>query len=134
MKKEGDPELPLHFIGKTVMSAGRYNCAASWLFENEDFLGWCNPSTIKADHPASKRVLWIKGAFGTGKTTLLYHAYTALRYRTEFSVPGEVLRIVPYFCNAGTGSDSGRPDFETIIRSMCRSLRCYRTSARLKQP
>jgi hypothetical protein len=122
LKKKEDPELSLDFIRKTVTSQGRYENSTPWLFENGAFNNWCNTSPATANQPAFKRVLWIKGGYGTGKTTLLYHVYSALKYRADFSAPGEVRQIAPYFCNASTGSESKRPDFETIVRSMCSSL------------
>lgn len=65
----------------------------------------------------SKRVLWVRGGYGTGKTTLFYHAHNALVNSLFFQLVGTELRVISYFCDAGkTGGI--RPDHETILRTL----------------
>lgn len=65
----------------------------------------------------SKRVLWVRGGYGTGKTTLLYHAHNALASIPLFQLVGTELRVVSYFCDAGKTGGT-RPNHETILRAL----------------
>ena len=121
IKKDGDPEPRLDTIKRRVMPDGRYEDAAHWFLDGLEFRAWCDSFLGLEYSPAAKRVLWLRGTYGTGKTTLLYHTYSALKEKPEFHFGSRVLRIVPYFCDASrTGST--RPDYETIIRALVRHL------------
>lgn len=149
-KTKNDPEPPLSSIGDRVMS-NYYDNAAQWFFEEDKFIAWCStfgtsskppilaqPQSVEnQDHLQSplrneeqnfpeqqrdvKRVLWLRGGLGTGKTTVLYHTYITLKTHGRFNLQGRELRIIPYFC-AASKTGSTRPNFETIIRAMVQHL------------
>lgn len=146
-KTENDPEPPLGSIGDRVMPDNYYDNAAQWFFDEDNFITWCGtfdtsskppilaqPQSVEnQDHLQSplrnkeqnfpeqqrdvKRVLWLRGGLGTGKTTVLYHTYITLKKHGRFNLQGRELRIIPYFC-AVNKTGSTRPNFETIIRAM----------------
>ena len=120
IKKDGDPEPQLEVIKRRVMPDGEYKDAAQWLLDGPAFEAWCDAFLSPECPPAAKRVLWLRGTYGTGKTTLLYHTYSALRDKLEFQFGSKVVRVVPYFCDASTGST--QPDYETILRALVRKL------------
>lgn len=123
IKKDGDPEPRLDTIRRRVMPDGRYEDAAHWFLDGPEFRAWCETFLSSEFSPAAKRVLWLRGSYGTGKTTLLYHTYSALKEEPEFHFGSRVLRVVPYFCDASsTGSTTTRPEYETIIRALVRHL------------
>jgi hypothetical protein len=72
IKKEGDPEQTLGDIEKEVTSKGRHEKRAQWFLESTDFEDWFQSLRCGQDIQTSKRVLWIKGYYGTGKTTIVY--------------------------------------------------------------
>ena len=119
--KDGDPEPRIDTIRRRVMPDGKYKHAAQWFLDGPEFRAWCDNFLSSDCSPAAKRVLWLRGTYGTGKTTLLYHTYSALKEKPEFHFGSRALRIVPYFCDASrTGST--RPDYETIVRALVRHL------------
>ena len=120
IKKDGDPEPQLDIIKRRVMPDGEYKDAAQWFLDRPEFEAWCDGFLSPECRPAAKRVLWLRGTYGTGKTTLLYHTYSTLRDKPEFHFGSKVVRIVPYFCDASTGST--QPDYETILRALVRHL------------
>ena len=121
IKKDDDPEPGLGTIRRRVMPDGKHEDAAQWFLDGPEFRAWCDTFLSSECSPAAKRVLWLRGTYGTGKTTLLYHTYSVLKEKPEFHFGIRVLRIVPYFCDANrTGST--RPDYETIIRALVRHL------------
>ena len=121
IKKDGDPEPRLDTIRRRVMPDGKYEDAAHWFLDGPEFRAWCEPFLSSECSPAAKRMLWLRGTYGTGKTTLLYHTYSALKEKPEFHFGSRVLRIVPYFCDASS-TGSTRPEYETIIRALVRHL------------
>ena len=97
----------------------RYKDAAQWFLDLPQFDSWCYTFLGPECPPAAKRVLWLQGTYGTGKTTLLYHTYMALKENPEFQMGSREVRVVPYFCEA---KGSTRPDYKTIIRALIRNL------------
>lgn len=71
IRKDDDPELPLESIRKTVTSEGRYEEAAQWFLDRDEFATWNTTSQTLPEKQKPKRVLWVKGPYGTGKTTIL---------------------------------------------------------------
>jgi hypothetical protein len=84
IKQKDDQELLLDTIQQRLMPDGRYGDSAQWFLSNDKFLEWCSQSE-KADAndmdgiekdanapKASKRLFWVRGALGTGKTNVLY--------------------------------------------------------------
>ncbi|KAI2607977.1 hypothetical protein GGR54DRAFT_390625 [Hypoxylon sp. NC1633] len=120
IKKEGDPEPELDTIERRVMPDGRYKDSGQWFLDTPEFVDWLKPFQRPEGQHGSKRVLWIKGGYGTGKTTLLYHVNSALNL-PEFHLQGDALRIIHYFCDA-SNTESKRPEYETIIRSLASRL------------
>ena len=71
-----------------------------------------------------KRAVWLQGTYGTGKTTLLYHALSILRAELPGFGTG---RVIHYFCDAtkvkgGKEEKELRPTCETILRSLVADL------------
>lgn len=121
-KTDDDPEPSLKTIRGRVMPDDRYGGAAQWLIDEPKFASWCDSFEPGESKNSLKRVLWLRGGYGTGKTTLLYHTLNALRDNPEFHFKeGKELRIIPYFCDASeTGTT--RPTYETIVRRLIARL------------
>lgn len=129
--KEEDPEPTISELAKRVMPEDHYANGADWLFGEDEFKNWCSflqvseqnatQSTPQTPAQPIKRVLWLRGGLGTGKTTLLYHAYKALRDDPELQPIYKELRVMRYFCNAKMPGTKP-PSDETIIRSLTRQL------------
>lgn len=117
IKKDDDPEPELDEISANVMPDGHYQNAGSWFFENEQYVNWRTGFLHHADTAAqAKRVLWLNGTPGTGKTTIMFHAHSALARNTSWNTHNGVIRIIPYFCYAKAASQ--RPNYETILRAL----------------
>ncbi|KAI9689730.1 MAG: hypothetical protein M1822_009612 [Bathelium mastoideum] len=146
LAKEDYPDPSPHAIKERVMRHDEYSNGADWFLESDEFTAFCNGfrSSSKADRTqdsrgppeepqavshsstqkylAAKRVLWLHGGYGTGKTTILYLAYLALSTYAESQLEGaNDLRIIPYFCNSAE-IGTKRADCETIIRAMIRRM------------
>jgi hypothetical protein len=122
IKKEDDPEPSLGALRERVMPDGRYGDAAQWLIYGSKFNAWCESFEPVKEQQAFKRVLWLRGGYGTGKTTLLYHAYNALKNSLEHRfTEGKELRIIRYFCDANKAGTT-RPTYETIVRALISRL------------
>ncbi|KAI9659856.1 MAG: hypothetical protein M1821_001208 [Bathelium mastoideum] len=146
LRKKGHTDPSPDDIKDRVMRRSEYSNGADWFLEGEEFTAFRNGfrSSSKADHTqdsrrppdepqavsqssaqeslAAKRVLWLHGGYGTGKTTILYLAYLALSTYAESQLEGvNDLRIIPYFCN-GAEIGTKRADCETIIRAMIRRM------------
>lgn len=50
----------------------RHNEYAKWFLKSTEFETWFEPIRDRLRDTTSPRVFWIKGFYGTGKTTLLY--------------------------------------------------------------
>ena len=82
IKSKDDPEQSLKGLSKRTTSEGRHKDSASWILDDQTFKAWsqnfypCQPSV--SDIP-SKRVLWLSGSYGVGKTTIVYVEPLTLR-------------------------------------------------------
>ena len=121
IKMNSDPEPQLDTIKRRVMPDGKYEDVAQWFLGTTQFKAWCDTIRTPERPPAAKPVLWLRGTYGTGKTTLLYHTHAALKEETEFHVGSRAVRIVSYYCDANKAGTT-RPDYETIIRALSRHL------------
>lgn len=74
IKKDDDPEMELEEIGSKATSDERYNECAEWILSRPEFQDWSNGWYSSENQRASKRVIWIHGPCGTGKTTIMYVA------------------------------------------------------------
>jgi hypothetical protein len=115
------------------MSDDRYSDGANWFLTGDAYNAFCTSfrplvipetgvqdSVLDAD--TTKRVLWVRGGYGTGKTTLLYLTFTTLSTDVEVALSGgNDLRIIPYFCNTAE-IGTKRADCETIVRAMVRRM------------
>ena len=72
IKQDGDPEKSLREIGNKVTSKERYQNCAQWILSRPEFQDWSKGWYPLEDRRASKRVIWINGPYGTGKTTIVY--------------------------------------------------------------
>ncbi|RWA10773.1 hypothetical protein EKO27_g4331 [Xylaria grammica] len=89
--------------------------AGEWFLETEEFSSWLGGIP---HGKTEKRLFWLKGSMGTGKTTLICRI---ISYLESHLIPG--VRLVPYYCYAsGTSKESKAPKYETIIRALCRRL------------
>ncbi|PMD15105.1 hypothetical protein NA56DRAFT_357310 [Hyaloscypha hepaticicola] len=136
IKQDGDPEKSLKEIGNKVTSKERYQNCAQWILSRPEFQDWSKGWYPLEDRRASKRVIWINGPYGTGKTTIVYRVVSELQSLSEHYLQGEganneipgneghpsrPMRVVPYFCTALTG-ESKRADYQTIIRALSRKI------------
>ncbi|KAF7503177.1 hypothetical protein GJ744_004247 [Endocarpon pusillum] len=144
LRKKDYPDPSPSDIRSRVMPDGRYSNGADWFLGGDAFHTFCagfgppdtadgaivelsasndqneNSANTSHDSDVVKRVLWLRGGLGTGKTTILSLVFADLSTSGGLASESEsVVRIVPYFCNA---SESGtkRADCETIIRAMIR--------------
>lgn len=121
IKTKDDPEPPLIDIKEKVMPDGNYEDAASWLLECSDFTRW---REAYQHNTQTKRVLWIRGGYGTGKTTLLYHVYVEMTENPKYWLPeidDKQLIVARYFCSATSGGQNSSTH-ETVIRGLLRRL------------
>jgi hypothetical protein len=72
IRDQEDPEQPLGDIETKVTSDGRYKDSGQWFLGSKDFETWMNGFRLHDGENESKRVLWLNGSYGTGKTTILY--------------------------------------------------------------
>ena len=71
LKKKGDPETPLMDIGSKVTSEGRYPSCAQWILRSNEFQDWSRRWFPQERQTSSKRMIWVSGPYGTGKTTIV---------------------------------------------------------------
>lgn len=74
IKQDGDPEKSLREIANKVTSKERYQNCAQWILSRPEFQDWSKGWYPLEKQTASKRVIWINGPYGTGKTTIVYVA------------------------------------------------------------
>ena len=73
IKKVDDPELGFEYILENGPSKKRdheYEYG-QWLLDTIEFKGWANKFRRLKSADETKRVLWIRGNYGTGKSTLV---------------------------------------------------------------
>ena len=146
LRKPNFPDPSPSDIRARVMPDDRYSNGADWFLKGDAFLAFCAglqpPDTTEAskldssayddqggfasniahDTGMVKRVLWLRGGLGTGKTTILSLVFADLITFGGSASGGESeLRIVPYFCDAAKPGTK-RADCETIVRAMIRRL------------
>ncbi|KAI9888557.1 MAG: hypothetical protein M1814_006827 [Vezdaea aestivalis] len=149
LRKKKYPDPSPSTIRSRVMPDDRYSNGADWFLEGSAFRTFCAglsapdtadgaivklsasgdqsgnpaaPANNSHDSNVAKRVLWLRGGLGTGKTTVLSLAFADLStFGGSVSENESMVRVVPYFCN---GSEIGtkRADWETILRAMIRRM------------
>lgn len=78
IKSADDLEQSLEALSDRATSEGRHKDSASWILDNQAFKAWSpnfyslEPSVSTTSDVMSKRVLWISGSYGVGKTTIVY--------------------------------------------------------------
>ena len=78
IKSADGPELSLEALSDRATSEGRHKDSASWILDNQTFKAWSQkfyslePSVSTTSDVMSKRVLWVSGSYGVGKTTIVY--------------------------------------------------------------
>ena len=72
IQQDGDPEKSLREIGSRVTSEGRYPNCAEWILTRKEFRDWSRHWFPEETRRPSKRVIWVNGPYGTGKTTIMY--------------------------------------------------------------
>jgi hypothetical protein len=117
IKKDNDPEPELDEIEDKVTTEGQYKDAAKWFQNLSDYCSWRDSFLDRAENNNNaKHVLWLNGTSGTGKTTIMFQAYSALSQEVRTNLRDGVAQVVPYFCYASGSSQ--RADCETIIRAL----------------
>lgn len=110
LRKVDDREPSSEALSDQVTSEGRYKEAASWFIESPVFRKWsCHfypfdntDGTEFEDVP--KRVLWVSGTYGTGKTTVMYVSLLESDILSDIIQPSVCLRIE----KPGRGSSNKR--------------------------
>ena len=72
IQQDGDPEKSLREIGSTVTSEGRYPNCAEWILRGKEFRDWSRHWFPGETQRSSRRMIWVNGPYGTGKTTIMY--------------------------------------------------------------
>jgi hypothetical protein len=75
IKKESDPEQALKEIESRVTSKGEYQSCAQWFLDGPQFKDWSKRIYSQVNPRESKRVIWIRGPYGTGKSTIVFVKY-----------------------------------------------------------
>lgn len=75
IKQDGDPEKSLREIESLVTSEGRYPNCAEWILKGKEFQYWSRYWFPEGKQRPSKRVIWVNGPYGTGKTTIVYVSF-----------------------------------------------------------
>ncbi|KAK6343699.1 hypothetical protein TWF730_011289 [Orbilia blumenaviensis] len=117
-----DPEIEHKALRDELGIDGSGSSVAKWLCEAPSFSDWISGirgfSTREEQATNRKRVFWLKGSVGTGKTTLIYQ--TVSHFQQE---PIPDIRFVPYYCNAKKASkEASGPTNITIVRALCYQL------------
>ncbi|KAF6221667.1 hypothetical protein HO133_001635 [Letharia lupina] len=124
IKKGDDPEQSLRALNDRATSEGRQKDSASWILDNQIFKAWSQnlyppePPVSTTSDVVSKRVLWVSGSYGVGKTTIVHRVVSELQKLADGYLPrDDVLQVISYFCDT-----SKRANYETVIRSIGRKL------------
>lgn len=72
IKGDNDPEKSLREIGGIVTSSGRYPNCAQWILRGHELQNWSRRWFPQETQRSSKRMIWVNGPYGTGKTTIMY--------------------------------------------------------------
>ena len=72
IRQDDDPEESLREIGSRVTSDGRYPNCAEWILGGKEFQDWSRYWFPEGKQRPSKRMMWVNGPYGTGKTTIMY--------------------------------------------------------------
>ena len=72
IQQDGDPEKSLREIGSRVTSEGRYPNCAEWILRGKEFRDWSRHWFPGETQRSSRRMIWVNGPYGTGKTTIMY--------------------------------------------------------------
>jgi hypothetical protein len=129
IKAENDPEPKEEIIENRVTTDGHYIGGTRWFLDSDQFAAWRDATP---DDPSFKPVLWLRGCYGTGKTTIMsvtgsviivfyqnlcrYHTISALK-QSGVKPLGQTVRIVPYYCFTTSIRDKP-PNCETVIRAL----------------
>ena len=85
IKSDDDHEQSPKLLSDRTTSEGRHKDSASWILDNQTFKAWSQrfyslePSVSTVSAIVSKRVLWVSGSYGVGKTTIVYVGLLNLR-------------------------------------------------------
>ena len=146
LRKKDYPDPSPSDIRSRVMPDGLYSNGADWFLKDDAFQAFCAgfgpPNTTNGERVESsasddqggnstntshkcdgvKRVLWLRGGLGMGKTTVLSLVFAHLSTFRGPALERETeVRIVPYFCDASK-IGTKLADCETIIRAMIRRM------------
>ncbi|KAI1384900.1 uncharacterized protein F4822DRAFT_433439 [Hypoxylon trugodes] len=83
--------------------------------ETKEFTSWIDQ--IRTNE-AGKKVFWLKGSMGAGKTTLICRVISHFE-----ELPLKGIRFVRYYCfGSQAATESKAPTYETILRALCYQL------------
>ncbi|KAI0965843.1 hypothetical protein F4678DRAFT_312854 [Xylaria arbuscula] len=121
-----DPEPGHQSVKERTGISDPESIAGNWFVESDELNSWLGE--IRHGE-TEKRLLWLKGSMGTGKTTLICRV---ISHYTSEPIPD--IRFVPYYCYAsGTSKESKAPKHETIVRALCRRL-AWNAGASIAKP
>jgi hypothetical protein len=83
IKKKDDPEPALKEIKNQVTSKDRYQNYAQWFLDRPEFKDWSERFYSTETRVESKRLIWINGPYGTGKTTIVFVSGPYFRIRSN---------------------------------------------------
>ncbi|KAI1743019.1 hypothetical protein F4680DRAFT_410812 [Xylaria scruposa] len=110
-----DPEPGHQMIKERTGIDKIESVAGEWFMDTFEYTSWLDE--IRHGR-TEKRLFWLKGSMGTGKTTRICRIITHLEKQ-----PVHGVRFVPYYCYAsGTNKESKAPKHETIVRALCYRL------------
>ena len=74
VKTELDAKSARERVRNRVVPDGSvYDTAVSWFLGGYEFLDWCKDiQSVSENGRDAKKALWVKGVYGSGKTTLMY--------------------------------------------------------------
>jgi hypothetical protein len=93
VRRDDDPEIGLDALKRKITPDGRYIDCAKWFLESREFQAWSQGfQTLRDPDLEFRPVLWIRGPYGTGKTTLMYVINVR---RMDFLIGVQVSRCLP---------------------------------------
>ena len=72
IKHDDDREPGQKVIAGRMPSEEQYDDYAQWFLSSPGFKAWTEGFKTPKDNQSSKQALWLRGPYGTGKTTVLY--------------------------------------------------------------
>ncbi|EPE07608.1 ankyrin repeat protein [Ophiostoma piceae UAMH 11346] len=101
----------------------------TWILEKEEWARWVSPATCDIDEgkadkvtnedKGDKRLLWLTGIMGAGKTLLLSFVIDNLVKRFRYN---NRVAVVYFYCLYSKHRDEGEPFLRSVLAQLCRKL------------